>query len=300
MASRKDFNPVILAYGLCLLAAVATLVVVHDGRLWPELAAGWSALWAGLVADVVATVVIFAFSLRYRNSSFYDPYWSVIPPLLMLYWMFCFPASLESARVWWMLVLVWAWGIRLTANWSLYWPGLHHEDWRYPLVRERAGRFAIPADFMGIHMFPTVQVFLGCLPILLVVQHPDKPMGWLDILAIAVTAGAIVIEMLADIQLHRFIETRKPGQLMDQGLWAWSRHPNYFGEISFWVGLMLFGLAVAPDQWWWICPGAVSMIIMFVFVSVPFLDNRSLERRPEYADYMRRVSALIPLPPRRS
>ncbi|MGB1581417.1 MAG: DUF1295 domain-containing protein, partial [Nevskiales bacterium] len=128
---------------------------------------------------------------------------------------------------------------------------------------------------------------------------PSAPLGWLDAVAVFVTAAAILIEMVSDIQLHAFLKTRQPGQLMDKGLWGWSRHPNYFGEISFWVGLMLFGLAVAPQQWWLVCPGAVAMILMFVFASVPFLDNRSLERRPEYADYMKRVSAIIPLPPKK-
>lgn len=296
MATRKDFTPVLWAYVVCIAAAIVTLWAVHvtgflQSWLWPE-------MWAALLADVVATVVIFAFSLRYKNSSFYDPYWSVIPPLLMIYWMGCFPESLSNPRTWMMLLLVWMWGVRLTANWATFWPGLHHEDWRYPLVRERAGIFAMPADFLGIHLFPTVQVFLGCLPMLVVLQHPQQPLGLLDLVAIVVTGGAILIEMLADIQLHRFIVGRKPGQLMERGLWGWSRHPNYFGEIGFWVGLAIFGLAVAIDQWWWIGLGALSMIVMFVFVSVPFLDQRSLQRRPDYADYMRRVSAIVPLPPK--
>lgn len=298
MATRKDFQPVIIAYVTAVAAALLTLAYAQSSDWLGDVPGAWRPMWLALAADVVATVVIFIFSRRYRNSSFYDPYWSVIPPLLMLYWMACYPASLDSARSWLALVLVWAWAIRLTANWSIYWPGLHHEDWRYPMVRERAGRFAMPADFFGIHLYPTFQVFLGCLPLLLIVQRPEAPLGWLDALAVIVTAGAILIEMLADIQLHAFIKTRKPGELMDKGLWGWSRHPNYFGEISFWVGLMLFGLAVDASQWWWVCPGAVTMIIMFGFVSVPFLDQRSLERRPAYADYMRRVSAVVPLPPK--
>ncbi len=299
MATRQDFAPVCMAYLACVAVALAYLIAAQLGGLqwaWPE--ASWQPVWNALVADVIATAVIFAFSLRYRNSSMYDPYWSVIPPLLMIYWMSCQPESLSSPRTWLVLVLVWAWGIRLTANWSLHWPGLHHEDWRYPMVRERAGALAKPADFLGIHLFPTLQVFLGCLPIWLVLQHPEQPLGWLDALAVLVTGGAILIEMLADIQLHAFIATRQPGQLMDKGLWGWSRHPNYFGEISFWVGLALFGLAVMPV--WWGVIGAVAMLLMFVLVSVPFLDQRSLQRRPEYADYMRRVSALLPLPPRKN
>ena len=278
-----------------MAAAILTLFGLHafvDLQQW-----SWPTLWTALIADVVATVVIFGFSLRYRNSSFYDAYWSVIPPLLMIYWMVCHSESIDNPRSWLVLALVWLWGIRLTTNWALYWPGLHHEDWRYPLVRERAGALAKPADFLGIHLFPTIQVFLGCLPLLIVLQNPQVGLVWLDLLAFVVTAGAITIEMLADIQLHAFLANRKPGQLLDQGLWAWSRHPNYFGEIGFWCGLALFGLAVAP-QYWWLCAGAVSMIVMFVFVSVPFLDKRSLERRPAYADYMNRVSAIVPLPPR--
>ncbi|MGB1582102.1 MAG: DUF1295 domain-containing protein, partial [Nevskiales bacterium] len=176
MATRKDYQPVVIAYVVCIAAAIGTLWWIHGAYPQSE----WRPLWAGFAADFVATVVIFIYSRVYKNSSFYDPYWSVIPPLLMIYWMLCYPASVDSLRVWIMLALVWAWGIRLTANWSIYWPGLHHEDWRYPLVRERAGRFAIPADFMGIHFFPTVQVFLGCLPILVVVQNPSAPLGWLD------------------------------------------------------------------------------------------------------------------------
>ncbi|MGH8561291.1 MAG: DUF1295 domain-containing protein, partial [Nevskiales bacterium] len=114
-----------------------------------------------------------------------------------------------------------------------------------------------------------------------------------------VTLGAITIETVADLQLHAFIARKQPGTFITTGLWGWSRHPNYFGEVSFWWGLMLFGLAAAPDQWWWIVPGALSMTAMFLFASIPFMDNRSLERRPDYAEYMKKVSALVPLPPKR-
>lgn len=300
MATKQDFLPIVFSYLLCIAAGIATMIYLHVyAPDWAWLGSEWSTLWIAFLADCVATVVIFVFSRIYKNSSFYDAYWSVIPPLLLIYWMAMHPESLESIRAWLVVVVVWFWGIRLTTNWSIHWPGMHHEDWRYPLVRQRAGLFAGPADFLGIHLFPTVQVFLGCIPAYLVITRPESALGWLDALAFMVGIGAVLIEMISDIQLHRFIENRKPGQLMDQGLWGWSRHPNYFGEISFWVSLTLFGLAVAPDQWLWVCIGSTSMIVMFVFVSVPFLDKRSLERRPEYAEYMKRVSALVPLPPKK-
>jgi steroid 5-alpha reductase family enzyme len=279
---------VTLAYLLCIAAALATLYAVDLPQPWNAFA-----------ADVVATVVIFIFSRRYRNSSFYDPYWSVIPPLLAIYW-YCAnaQAGVDAGRALLVIGLAWLWGIRLTANWATFWGGLTHEDWRYPLVRERAGRFAFLADFFGIHFYPTVQVFLGCLPIYAVMTRGQAPLGWLDGVAAAVTLGAIAIETIADLQLHTFIKTRQPGTFIQSGLWGWSRHPNYFGEVGFWWGLMLFGLAAAPEAWWWIMPGAVTMLVMFLGASIPFMDKRNLQRKPAYAEYMRRTSALLPLPPR--
>ncbi len=290
MSDKKHaLGAVLLAYIACIAAAASTLYLL-------ELSPPWNAF----VADVVATLVIFAFSRRYANSSFYDPYWSVIPPLLAVYWYWAnLSADINLLRALLVIALVWLWAVRLTANWATYWGGLKHEDWRYPLVRARAGRFALLADFFGIHFYPTVQVFLACLPIYAVMTLGQAPLGWLDALALFVTLGAIAIETVADLQLHAFIKTRKPGTFLQTGLWAWSRHPNYFGELGFWWGLMLFGLSAAPAQWLWVMPGALTMTAMFLFASLPLMDTRSLQRRPGYADYMKRVSGLLPLPPRR-
>ena len=287
MAGKADFAPIVISYLLCIAAGAAVLFGLHLPQAWDA-----------FTADVVATLVIFGFSLRYRNSSFYDAYWSVIPPLLALYWMWSHPGNEHGTRALLVMALVWLWAIRLTTNWSVHWGGLHHEDWRYPIVRARAGKAAVWADLFGIHLFPTVQVFLGCLPIYAVMSRPDAPPGWLDALAFVVTLGAIAIETIADLQLHAFIAKRQPGTFISSGLWAWSRHPNYFGELGFWWGLMLFGLAAAPVQWWWIVPGAVTMTAMFLFASIPLMDTRSVERRPAYREHMRKVSALLPLPPR--
>ena len=279
---------IVLAYVLCLGAASASL-------WWADLPEPWNVL----LADLVATVVIFGFSRAFRNSSFYDAYWSVIPPLIALWWMWRFDMG-SDPRALLMTALVWFWAIRLTANWATFWEGLHHEDWRYPLVRARAGKAAVLADFFGIHLFPTLIVFAACLPIYAVMRHGGAPLGWLDAVAAVVTLGAILIELIADLQLHAFIKHKKvPGSFIKSGLWAWSRHPNYFGETSFWWGLMLFGLAAAPQHWMWIVPGAVAMNAMFLFASIPLMDERSVERRPAYRDHMAEVPALFPWPPRR-
>ena len=287
MATSRDFLPIFTAYAVCIAAAAACLALLPLRGPWDV-----------LVADLVATLVIFAFSRAYRNSSFYDAYWSVIPPLIAGYWLWHFGAG-GDPRALLVTALVLLWAVRLTANWATHWGGLTHEDWRYPQVRARAGRAGPVVDLLGIHVFPTLQVFLGCLPLYAVMQRAGTPLNVLDALAAVVTLGAIAIETVADLQLHAFLRQRERGAFLATGLWAWSRHPNYFGEVSFWWGLMLFGFAAAPGAWWWwISLGALAMTTMFVFASIPLMDKRNVERRPGYAEHMRRVPALFPRPPR--
>ncbi len=281
---NRDLIPIGIAYGVAIAGAVIALALLHG-----------PILWITLLADIMATCIIFGFSRVYKNSSFYDAYWSVIPPLIVVYWMVYHESpQVEPARQAMVMILVWLWGIRLTANWAAHWTGMNHEDWRYAPIREKAGRLAWLADLGGIHMFPTLIVYLACLPLYAAVSIGERPLNWLDGLAFVVTAGAILIELIADLQLHAFVATKKPGEIMQSGLWRYSRHPNYFGEMSFWLGLMLFGLAAHPQGWWWIMLGAISIVAMFFFVSVPLMDARSAERRAEYRQHMQKVSAIVP------
>jgi steroid 5-alpha reductase family enzyme len=292
VAPRRDridsFGLVTLAYLAALAAAVVTGILAPLGH----------GLGLVLLADVVATLVVFAFSIRLRNGSVYDPYWSVVPPVIALYLV-----GVATDAVLWrqMLVvpLMFAWAVRLTWNWARGWPGLHHEDWRYTLLYERAPLPPWLTSLLGIHLFPTVQVWLGCLALAPALAWGGRSLGLLDVLALAVTGGAVLLETVADEQMRAFARTKQPGAIMTRGLWARSRHPNYLGEIGFWTGLALFGLAADPS-WWWSLLGPVAMLVMFVTASIPMLDGRSIERRPGYADYMQRVPALLPRPGRRA
>jgi len=194
--------------------------------------------------------------------------------------------------------LVLAWAARLTFNWARRWEGLGSEDWRYRDFRTQWGRGYWVGSLFGIHLVPTLIVYLACLPFWPVSAAGSQPVGLLDLAAAVVTAGAIVIETTADEQLQRFLTgPREPGQLLDTGLWAYSRHPNYFGEVAFWWGIWLFGLAAAPAFWWTVV-GPLVMTALFVLISIPMIDRRSLVRRPAFADYSRRVSSLVPWLPK--
>ncbi len=279
---------IIFAYIICCGAGFAYLHFT-DGNI----------LLNSFIADVIATIVIFAFSRAFKNSSFYDAYWSVIPPLFLLYWWYTREADTQQLRYILVSIPVWFWAIRLTWNWGKHWTGLDHEDWRYPLVREKYPKIEILTDFFGIHFFPTVQVFLGMLPMYAAIAISTREVYWLDYLACFLGISAATIQLIADRQLHQFIAIRKPGEIIEHGLWAWSRHPNYFGELLFWFSLAVFGLAAYPEGWWWEIPGFIAMLIMFVYVSVPLLEERSLERRPQYQSVIDRISMLVPLPPKK-
>ena len=281
---------------ICLVAyVVAAAVAVAIG--W-ELA-GRHPLVVAAVADVAATIVVFGFSVAFDNSSVYDPYWSVAPPAIGLYWALVpvapAPSPTRQAVV---LLLVGLWAGRLTWNWLRGWHGLAHEDWRYVDLRGTTGRAYWLVSFVGLHLFPTVMVYLGCLSLFPALSAGTRPFGAIDALGIVVTTAAVAIEATADEQLRRFRRSVVgPARTLATGLWAWSRHPNYFGEILFWWGLYLFGLAADPG-WWWTVVGPLAITLMFVFVSIPMLDRRMLARRPDYAARMRDVSGLVPFPPR--
>ena len=150
---------------------------------------------------------------------------------------------------------------------------------------------------MGVHLFPCFVVFLGSLSLVPALVWGTRSVGALDWIALVVGVAAAVIEFIADEQMRRFARTKSPGDLMDSGMWRYSRHPNYFGEILFWWSLWFFALAAAP-AWWWTVIGPLAMVAMFLAASIPMLDDRSRARRPNFAAYAKRTSALVPWPPR--
>jgi steroid 5-alpha reductase family enzyme len=289
VTKRASLARITVLYVVAVLAAAAWLALGPDtGHRWLDT----------LLADVVATLVVFAGSRLLHNSSCYDAYWSVAPPLLAAWWWSTADPGADRLRLGVATGVIVVWAVRLTANWAIGFPGLHHEDWRYARLRDRAGRAELVVDLAAIHLIPTLQVFAGMLPFYVLSARRTAAFGWLDAVATVVGLGAVLLELVADGQLRRFVARRAPGAVLDTGVWGWSRHPNYFGEFAFWVSLALFGTAAAPAQLWaWL--GVVLMLAMLQGASIPLMEERSLERRPAYADVVARVPRFVPRPPRR-
>ncbi|MCA2979978.1 MAG: DUF1295 domain-containing protein [Myxococcaceae bacterium] len=255
----------------------------------------WSAPLVMLAAEGAATVVLFAFAVFFDNTAFFNPHWSLAPIAIAGY-LVAGPGAARGfdGRQLLVLGLVTFYGVRLTVNWLRGWAGLSHEDWQYTDFRQKTGRAFWPVSFLAFHLFPMVLVWAGCLPLYAALVEGAAPLGPLDALAAGVTAGAVMVEWVADEQLRRH-RRAGPG-FCTLGLWRWSRHPNYFGEVSFWFGLWLCGLAAGAP--WWSAFGWLGMAGLFLGASIPMAEKRSLERRPGYAAYAAKTSRFVPWPPR--
>jgi steroid 5-alpha reductase family enzyme len=280
-----------MAFAYVLAGAVA----LTAGRLAPT----HDPVFVAAAATLAGTVVVFAFSLVFDNSSFYDPYWSVAPIPIVIYWaMDPVLDDVNGARRVLVMAAVLVWGVRLTFNWARQWQGLHHEDWRYIEKRREFPRLYWPISFAGIHLLPSFLVLLGLLPCYVALGESSRALGPIDALAVLTVATAIYFETVADKQLHDFVHgPREPGESLTSGLWRLCRHPNYFGEVLFWWGLFLFGLAASPAAWW-TGVGAVAMTLLFRIVSLPLMERRAAERRKDWDRIVRDYPMILPWPRR--
>lgn len=274
----KSFWIVSLVYVLATIIGVLSYV-------WA--ATRMDALWALLVADVVATVFTWAAGLLYRNVSVYDPYWSVAPPVLLTAYACLMPTVSLSGML--VLLTVWVWAIRLTGNWAVTFHGLRHEDWRYTKYRDSLHPVLFHiVNFFGLNMMPTLVVYLAMVPAIRILQEAPDCTVW-TWLGAAMSLAATVIQYSADTTAHRFRREHK-GEICKVGLWKHGRHPNYFGEILMWWGVWVQWAGVALD---WTVAGAIAITALFLGISVPLMESRQMKNKPGYAQYKKEARVLI-------
>lgn len=283
LTSSRTASFVILAF----IYVAATFIGYFTYQLAVGSCNGFCALF---IADVVATIFVWMFGLFYKNVSVYDPYWSVLPPIMLTAWaIHCGNLCLSNLLL---LIAVCFWGIRLTGNWAFTFRNLNTEDWRYTKYRTEQSPFIFHIiNFFGLNMMPTIVVFLSMLPGLDMLTHPGSA-TWLTWLGFVICITAATIQLIADTQRHRFAKEHK-GEVCRVGLWKHGRHPNYFGEISMWWGVWLMYVSVRGFETMWYLVGPVAMTCMFLFISIPLMEKRQLKNKPDYAEYKRETRILI-------
>ena len=268
---------------LTLIYIIATIVGIAVYRM---LSLPW---WLSLlIADTVATVVTFIFSLIFGNASVYDPYWSVQPPVILI--AFAIGKELTTLGIL-LIIAVLYWAIRLTANWAYTFSNLNHQDWRYTMLKEKTGVFYPIINFVGIHMVPTLIVYGCILPaVWAIINGVTANFG--SAIFVCVSLGAATMQGIADYQMHKF-RKNKNSAFIRNGLWKYSRHPNYLGEILMWWGVALSVVCAVPNAWY-LLTGALANTILFFAVSIPMADGRQ-SRKEGFAEYKKQTRMLLPI-----
>ena len=268
---------------VALVYITATVVGVTVYRV---LAIDW---WLSLlIADVAATVATFVFSLIFQNASVYDPYWSVQPPVILV--AFAIGKELTSLGVL-LLVVVGFWAIRLTANWAYTFANLNHQDWRYTMLNEKTGILYPVINFVGIHMVPTLVVYGCILPAVYAVRQGLEA-NVASVLFLCLSFWATVMQGIADIEMHQYRKNRE-GAFIRVGLWKYSRHPNYLGEILMWWGVALSVICAAPSEYY-LAAGAIANTVLFFAVSIPMADGRQ-SHKEGFSEYKKQTRMLLPI-----
>lgn len=256
---------------------------------------GWAVALHGLAIAAAIAFGTWIASLIRRDVSLVDRVWSVCIVGAGLAYAAALPAT--GPRAGWMLALAAVWALRLALyitvrNWG------HGEDRRYQAIRARNEPGFAFKSLVLVFALQAVLAWIVSAP-LLAGAASARPWSVLDTLGALLAAFGIAFEAIADAQMTRFkADPSNRGRVMDGGLWAWSRHPNYFGEFCVWWGLGLMALA-AGGGWAIVSPLLMSVLLLKVS-GVTLLEKDMNERRPAYRDYVARTSAFFPRPPKRA
>jgi len=249
----------------------------------------WSLYQCGLWWLLGFAALGWLLSVARRNVTLVDSQWSLFFLLAAL--VNVHGVILVTPRAWLVLALVAVWAARLFIyltwrNWGA------HEDLRYQQIRRNNQPHFWLKSLYIVFALQACLAWLISLPIHAAITA-TTPLNWLDLAGAALWLFGLTWESVGDWQLARFkAAERNQGLVMDQGLWRLSRHPNYFGESVLWWGFWLIAFAGGG---WWSLPAPLLMTFMLLKVSgVSLLEKDIVERRPAYADYIRRTSSFIP------
>jgi len=245
-----------------------------------------------LLTNLVMTFIIWLISLFLRNASLYDPYWSLVPPVLLMFVLI--DQNLElNFSIYLLMFSISFWSIRLTHNWALNWQGFDHIDWRYLKIRDKAPKLYFLTNLLAIQLFPTMIVFIQLIAAVHFINLKPN-FNFIILIGSIIIIISAIIQFISDSQMRSFKKRIQDKNLcIEEGLWKYSRHPNYFGEVMVWWGLYIIYVgAIQKIDYLIISP--ILMTSLFLFVSIPWMEKKIISTRPMYLDYQKRVSMLVP------
>jgi steroid 5-alpha reductase family enzyme len=252
------------------------------------------AQWLGALPWMLAAAVLaWIICTARRNVGLIDIFWSLFLLVAALYYLQLTPAATTRALL--VLPLVGIWALRLAAHLALRnWNA--PEDHRYQAIRARNQPGFEWKSLYLVFGLQAVLAFIVSLP-LFAAMTSTAPLNALDLIGAALVVTGLLVETIADTQLAAFRDDPgNRGQVLDRGLWRYSRHPNYFGEFCVWWGFFL--LALATGAWWAVFSPLLMSVLLLRVSGVTLLEKDIGQRRPAYAQYVARTNAFFPGPRR--
>ena len=274
---------------------VYSLAIVAGIFVFLALANNMNHYLAIFIADVVGTIIVYLSGVLFKTASMYDPYWSVQSVIIYS----CLLSFYHNWNIGTIIVLIamTLYSIRLTVNFIIGFDSLKYVDWRYKMLKEKSGKLYQLVNFLGICMFPTCVVYLASVPLFYYAKVGS--FSYFNLIGVGVILLGVLLELISDIQMKKFVKNRTSrSDIIDFGLWKYSRHPNYLGEIIIWFGVALITLISYPEVWFFLL-GAVVNLIMFLVISIPMEENHFKDYKPTYEEYKKKTSMLLILPRRR-
>ncbi len=234
--------------------------------------------------------VWFGVSLIVGRNDIADIAWGL--GFALLAWVSYFTSGSSELRSVVANVMVTVWGLRLA--WHIYSRNRHkREDYRYRAWRTTWGKWFYLRSYLQVFLLQGVFLFLISLPVLIINFEDGRPIGSLDLVGFIVWFVGFLFESVGDAQLTRFRKNpENKGKLLQSGLWRYSRHPNYFGEITQWWGVWLMALHLPGGLLSTVGPLTITVLILKVS-GMPMLEKR-MSLKPNYIEYKKRTSKLIP------
>lgn len=284
---------VFLSYLIALGFGLFSYLTLNDSNIMKESEEKYRQLVIIFICDVISTIVIWFIGVLINTASIYDPYWSVQTPIIII----CLLIKYQNLNVGNLiyLELILFWGIRLTYNYTKTFHDISYIDWRYKQIKEKTGKLYQVVNLLGICLVPTIIVYAASIPSFLFVIDNLK-FEYIQIIGYVVIIISVFIEMKADIDLHEFKKMRNDrNEIIRIGLWKYSRHPNYFGEICFWYGVaMVYVFCNFTKNWYYIF-GAVLDNALFLGISIPLAEKNLKTYKDGYDEYKKNTSMLIPI-----
>jgi len=260
---NRDLLIVGLLYIIAMVLAGVIFFVFEDFSLITRL----------FLADIAAMLFIYIMSLLLNNASLYDPYWSVIPPIFIIFVFYYHNLTLNLPYFLMMLAISF-WALRLTLNWVKGWHGLNEVDWRYLMIRDKAPKLYFLTNFLAIQLFPTLIVFIQILVGIHIFEFVAT-INLVFMIGFMMVVSATIIQYISDEQMRKFRKNnQKDKKCIDEGLWRYTRHPNYFGEVMVWWGLYVMYVGIAKQLDLYIL-APIAMSMLFIFISIPMMERRS-------------------------